>query len=135
MQFFIRYSWALAILVFSMAAPLAQNRLIIDVSKVNRPQSTSGAIHYQGTGSVRHSEQRTYEAAQDRRTVQAAEDRRDESKDGRGRAKQDARAEEQRAEGRRTTGAENRHEVQRADDRTYGTATDRYGSVRLDTIR
>ena len=25
----------------------------IDVSKVKRPQSTSGAVHYQGTGSVR----------------------------------------------------------------------------------
>ncbi len=119
MRFFIKCSWALAILVFSMAAPVAQNRLIIDVSKAKRPQSAAGGIHYQGTGSVRHSEQRTYEAAQDRRTVQAAEDRRD----------------GQRAQGRRTTGAESRREDQTAGDRTYGTASDRYGSVRLDTIR
>jgi len=118
-RFFIRCSWALAILVFSMAAPVAQNRLIIDVSKAKRPQSTSGAIHYQGTGSVRQSEQRTYEAAQDRRTAHAAEDRRG----------------EQRARERHTIGADNRHEGQRAEDRTEGTATDRYGSVRLDTIR
>ena len=106
-------------MMFSMAGPLAQNRLIIDVSKVNRPQIAAGGVHYQGTGSVRHSEQRTYEAAQDRRAAHAAEDRRD----------------EQRTQGRHTTDAEDRHEVQKAEDRTYGTASDRYGSVRLDTIR
>ena len=118
-RFLIRCSWALAILVFSMAAPVAQNRLIIDVSKAKRPQSTSGSVRYQGTGSVRHSEQRTYEAAQDRRAAHAAEDRRG----------------EQRSRERHTIGAEDRHEGQRAQDRTEGTATDRYGSVRLDTIR
>ena len=109
----------LAVLVLSAAAPLAQNRLVIDVSKVKRPQSTSVAVHHQGTGSVRHSEQRTYEAAQDRHSVQAAENRHA----------------EQQAQGRRTTGAESRQEVQRAEGRTYGKATDRHGSVRLDTIR
>ncbi len=118
-RLFIRCSWALTMLVLSMAAPLAQNRLVIDVSKAKRPQSTSGAIHYQGTGSVRQSELRTYEAAQDRRAAHAAEDRRN----------------EQQAEERRTTGAENRHEVERAGDRTHSEATDRYGSIRLDTIR
>jgi len=119
MRFSIKRLCALAVLVLSAAAPLAQNRLVIDVSKVKRPQSTSGAVHYQGTGSVRHSEQRTYEAAQDRHTVQAAENRK----------------EEQGAQARRTADAQSRKEVQRAEDRTYGKATDRHGSVRLDTIR
>lgn len=119
MRFSIKCLCALAVLVLSAAAPLAQNRLVIDVSKVQRPQSTSGAIHYQGTGSVRHSEQRTYEAAQDRHAVQAA----------------DNRNEGQGAQARRTASAQARHEVQRAQGRTYGHATDRHGSVRLDTIR
>ncbi len=119
MRFSFKRRCALAILVFSAAAPLAQNRLVIDVSKVKRPQSTSGAVHYQGTGSVRHSEQRTYEAAQDRHAVQAAENRN----------------EEQRAQARRTAGAQGRQEGQRAEGRTYGKATDRHGSVRLDTLR
>ena len=109
----------LAMLTFAMAAPLAQDRLIINVSKAKRPQSTSGTIHYQGTGSVRHSEQRTYEAAQDRHNVQAAENRR----------------EVQSAQDRRTAGAQDRQEVQSAEGRTYSKATDRHGSVRLDTIR
>jgi hypothetical protein len=119
MRFSFKRLCALAILVFSAAAPLAQNRLVIDVSKVKRPQSTSGAVHYQGTGSVRHSEQRTYEAAQDRHAVQAAENRN----------------EEQRAQARRTAGAQSRQEVQSAEGRTYSKATDRHGSVRLDTLR
>jgi hypothetical protein len=119
MRFSIKCLCALAGLVLSAAAPLAQNRLIIDVSKVKRPQSASGVVHYQGTGSVRHSEQRTYEAAQERRAVQAAGNRN----------------EEQGAQARRTASAQGRHEVQRAQDRTYGKATDRHGSVRLDTIR
>ena len=119
MRFSFKRLCALAILVFSAAAPLAQNRLVIDVSKVKRPQSTSGAVHYQGTGSVRHSEQRTYEAAQDRHAVQAAKNRN----------------EEQRAQARRTAGAQGRQEGQRAEGRTYGKATDRHGSVRLDTLR
>ena len=119
MRFSFKRLCALAILVFSAAAPLAQNRLVIDVSKVKRPQSTSGAVHYQGTGSVRHSKQRTYEAAQDRHAVQAAENRN----------------EEQRAQARRTAGAQGRQEGQRAEGRTYGKATDRHGSVRLDTLR
>ena len=119
MGFSFKRLCALAVLVLSAAAPLAQNRLVIDVSKVKRPQSTSGAVHYQGTGSVRHSEQRTYEAAQDRHAVQAAENRN----------------EEQRAQARRTAGAQGRQEGQRAEGRTYGKATDRHGSVRLDTLR
>ncbi len=119
MRFSIKHLCALAALGLLAAAPLAQNRLVIDVSKVKRSQSTSGAIHYQGTGSVRHSEPRTYQAAQNRHAVQAAGNRN----------------EEQGEQARRTAGAQNRHEVQRAQGRTYGKATDRHGSVRLDTIR
>ncbi len=119
MRFSVKHLCVLAGLVLSAAAPLAQNRLVIDVSKVKRPQSTSGAVHYQGTGSVRHSEQRTYEAAQDRHAVQAAENRN----------------EVQQAQARRTAGAQSRQEVQSAEGRTYSKATDRHGSVRLDTIR
>jgi hypothetical protein len=105
--------------VLALAAPLAQERLVINVGKTNRPQSNSNVIHYQGTGSVRHSEQRTYERAQDRHSIQVAE----------------SRTEGQFAEERRTTGAKDRTEVQSAQDRTYSKATDRHGSVRLDTIR
>ncbi len=119
MRFSIKCPCALAVLVLSVAAPLAQSRLVIDVSKVKRPQTTSGAVHYQGTGSVRHSEQRTYKAAQDRHAVQAAGNRN----------------EEQGAQARRTVSAQGREEVQRAEGRTYTKATDRHGSVRLDTIR
>ncbi len=118
MRFSIKCPCALAVLVLSVAAPLAQNRLVIDVSKVNRPQSRSGVIHYQGTGSVRHSERRSYEAAQGRHTVQA-----------------ENRNEEQQAQARRTATAQGRQEVQKAEARTYGKATDRHGSVHLDTIR
>jgi hypothetical protein len=119
MRFSIKHLCALAVLVLWAVAPLAQNRLVIDVSKVKRSKSTSSAIHYQGTGSVRHSEQRTYQAAQNRHEVQAA----------------DNRNEGQGAQARRTASAQSRHEVQRAQDRTYTKATDRHGSVRLDTIR
>lgn len=108
----------LASLVLASPAPLAQERLVINVGKTNRSQSGSNVIHYQGTGSVRHSEQRTYERAQDRHSIQAAENR----------------TAAQSAEGRRTTGAQDRTEVS-AQDRTYSKATDRHGSVRLDTIR
>jgi len=109
----------LAALVLASPAPLAQERLVINVGKTNRAQSSSNVIHYQGTGSVRHSEQRTYETAQDRHAIQAAE----------------SRTEGQFAKERRTTGAQDRTEVQSAQDRTYSKATDRHGSVRLDTIR
>ena len=108
----------LASLVLASPAPLAQERLVINVGKTNRSQSSSNVIHYQGTGSVRHSEQRTYERAQDRHSIQAAE----------------SRTAAQSAEGRRTTGAQDRTEVS-AQDRTYSKATGRHGSVRLDTIR
>ena len=109
----------LAALLLSAPASLAQERLVIDVGKAKRSRASSSAIHYQGTGSVRHSEQRTYESAQARHTVQAAENR----------------TEVQPAEERTTVDAQNRKEVQNAEDRTYGKATSRHGSVRLDTIR
>ena len=118
-QFPIKHGWALAVLVLVTAAPLAQQRLTIDVSKAKRPQSSETTIHYQGTGSVRHSEQRTYEKAQDRQSSQAAENRN----------------EIREAEERRTTSAQGRQEVQQAESRTYSRATDRHGSVHLDTIR
>lgn len=115
----MRCLWILAALSLAMVSTLAQDRLVIDVSKAKRSSSGSKAIHYEGTGSVRHSEQRTYEQAQNRHSVQAAE----------------GREEVQQAQGRRTRSAQGRQEVQRAEDRTYSKATDRHGSVRLDTIR
>jgi hypothetical protein len=118
-RFPIKCLFAVAGLALTVPAPLAQERLVIDVGKTKRPPSSSNTIHYQGTGSVRHSEQRTYEGAENRHTVQAAENR----------------TEVQAVEGRSIVGAENRREVQNADDRTYSKATDRYGSIRLDTVR
>jgi hypothetical protein len=118
-RFPIKRLFTLAALLLTASAPLAEQRLVIDVSKTKRPPTRSSAIHYQGTGSVRHSEQRTYEGAQARHGVQAAENR----------------SEVQQAEGRSTVGAQDRNEVQNAEDRTYGKATSRHGSVRLDTIR
>ena len=75
LQFSAKHCWLLAVLALVTAAPLAEERLIINVSKVKRSPSSSNTIHYQGTGSVRHSEQRTYEKAQSRHSVQAAESR------------------------------------------------------------
>ena len=118
-RFPIKCLFSLAALVLTTPAPLAQERLVINVGKAKRPTSSSSAIHYQGTGSVRHSEQRTYEAAQDRHSVQAAQNR----------------SGGQPAEGRTTVEAQGRSEVQNAEDRTYSKATDRHGSVRLDTVR
>jgi hypothetical protein len=118
-RFPVKCLFTLAALLLTVPAPFAQERLVIDVGKRKRPPASSGVIHYQGTGSVRHSEQRTYESAQTRHTVQAAENR----------------TEVQAAEGRTTVDAQARKEVQNAEDRTYGKATSRHGSVRLDTIR
>ncbi len=118
-QFSIKHGWALGVLMLVTVAALAQQRLVIDVSKAKRPQSSANSIHYQGTGSVRHSEQRTYEKAQDRQSSQAAENRN----------------EVREADERRSSSAQGRQEVQEAEDRTYSRATDRHGSVRLDSIR
>ena len=117
-RFPTKYLIAFAALVLTAAAPLAQERLVINVGKSNRSASSSNVVHYQGTGSVRHSEQRTYEAAQVRHEVQAAQDRR----------------EYKAPESRKTVDAKSRKEVQNAGDRRTGEASQR-GSVHLDTVR
>lgn len=119
MLIYPRRVWVMTALVVLAAAALAQDRLVIDVSKAKRTRSSSNAIHYQPTGSVRHSEQRSYQAAQQRQSVLAAQ----------------SRQEVQQAEDRRTGGAGTRREVQQAESRSYSRATDRHGSVRLDTVR
>ena len=119
MQVSVKRLWAFAVLVLVMMAPVAQERLVINVSEAKRSQSSASTIHYQPTGSVRHSEQRSFTAAQSRHSVRDAESRR----------------EVQQAKDRRTGGAASRREVQNAEGRTYSQATDRHGSVRLDTIR
>ena len=118
-RFPVRSLIALAVLTLTALAPHAQERLVIDVGKSKRSASSSNVAHYQGTGSVRHSDQRTYEAAQDRHSGQTAQNRSASPAD----------------QGRTIVGAEDRNEVQDAGDRTIGHATDRHGSVRLDTIR
>jgi len=118
-RFAIKRPIALAALLLTAAAPLAQERLVINVGQSKRPASSSHVIHYQGTGSVRHSEQRTYEAAQERRNIQEAHNR------------SEAQAGERRVSG----STEGRREVRNAGDRRTGGASDRHGSVRLDTVR
>ena len=102
--------WTVAVLMLATAAPLAQDRLTINVREAQRSSSPPNVVHYQGTGSVRHDEQRHSASAQGRRESQGAQDRR----------------ESQGAQNRRTGGA---------DSRRTGSASDRHGSVRLDTIR
>ena len=118
-RFSIKCLISLAALLLTAVAPLAEERLVINVGQSKRPASSSNVIHYQGTGSVRHSEQRTYEAAQDRQNVQAAQNR----------------SESQAGQRRNTGSAEGRNEVQNAGDRRTGEASDRHGSVHLDTVR
>ena len=118
-RFPIKHLISLVALLLTAVAPLAQERLVINVGQSKRPASSSDVIHYQGTGSVRHSEQRTYEAAQERRNVQDAQNR----------------SETQAGERRVTSASEGRREVQNAGDRRTGGASDRHGSVRLDTVR
>lgn len=107
---------ALALLAIA-AAPLAQDRLVIDVGKSKPGSSRHQVIDYGGTGSVRHSEQRASSSAQARRASQGAG---------------------QRAAGgagdRRTGGSQGRTSAG-AGERRAGGASDRHGSVRLDTIR
>ena len=118
-RFPIKRLFTLAALLLTASAPLAEQRLVIDVSKSKRSASSSNVVHYQGTGSVRHSDQRTYESAQDRHSVQATQNRAASLADER----------------RTIVGAEDRKEEQGAEDRTIGHATDRHGSVHLDTVR
>jgi hypothetical protein len=119
MQLSLRDTWALVALVLLTTVAMGQERLVIDVSKAQRTRSSSSAVHYQPTASVRHSEQRSYEAAQTRHSVRDAQSRR----------------EVQGAQTRRTADASGRREVQEAESRSFSGATDRHGSVRLDTIR
>ena len=119
MRFPPRRIWVFAALVTFAVGTLAQDRLIINVPKARQSRSNQQVIHYQPTGSVRHSEQRSYSAAQSRQSVRDAQSRR----------------EVQGAGDRRTRSAQTRREVQMAEGRTHGRATDRHGSVRLDTIR
>jgi len=118
-RFPVRSMIALAVMTLTAVAPHAQERLVIDVGKSKRSASSSNVVHYQGTGSVRHSDQRTYESAQERHSVQATQNRSASTAD----------------EGRTIVGAEDRKEEQGAEDRTIGHATDRHGSVHLDTVR
>lgn len=118
MRFSIMVSWVSTTLVLAMAAPLAQDRLIINVGKSSSPQSSSRVIHYQGTGSVRHNEERAYASAQSRQSNQAAKSR-----------------SEGRSADRRTTTTAKSRQFRKAQERTTGQATKRHGSVRLDTIR
>ena len=54
-RFPVKYMIALAVLALTAVAPHAQERLVIDVGKSKRSASSSNVVHYQGTGSVRHS--------------------------------------------------------------------------------
>ena len=119
MWFSLTRVWVLVALVAFVAAATAEERLVINVSKARQSRSNQQVIHYQPTGSVRHSEQRSYSAAQSRHSVRDAQ----------------SRSAVQGGGERRTRGAQSRHEVQRAEGRTHSRATDRHGSVRLDTVR
>lgn len=108
-----------SILAAVAATVFAQNRLVIDVSKSNPPPSNQDVIFYGGTGSVRNSDERSYQAAQERRSTATAQ----------------SREEGSAAEARRVGGAESRRSTSGAGERRSGEATARHGSVRLDTIR
>jgi predicted transcriptional regulator len=111
--------WACAGLALATTAAVAEQRLIIDMGAVKPPPPSSKVIHYQGTGSVRYSEQRSYQSAQERQSVRAAEERTEISP----------------AQYRTTISAGDRRVVKDAQGRTYSEASARHGSVRLDTIR
>ena len=115
----INFLWVCAGLALATTPVVAEQRLIIDMSTVKPPPSSSQVIHYQGTGSVRHSEQRSYQSAQERESIRAAEERTEFSP----------------AQYRTTVSAGDRRVAKDAQDRTYSDASVRHGSVRLDTIR
>ena len=115
----INFLWACAGFSLATATAVAEQRLIIDMGAVKPPPSSSQVIHYQGAGSVRHSEQRSYQSAQQRQSIRAAEERTEISP----------------AQYRTTAGAGDRRVVTDAQGRTYSEASARHGSVRLDTIR
>jgi hypothetical protein len=107
------------VMVLAMSAPFAQQRLVIDVSKASNPPPKSNVIHYQGTGSIRNSDERSYKSAQARNSTQAAA----------------SRVEAAPAVSRTTISTADERTAKGAQERTTGQATDRHGSVRLDTIR
>jgi len=112
-------SWALVVMILAMTAPLAQQRLVIDVSKASSPPPKSNVIHYQGAGSIRNSDERSYKSAQARNSTQAAA----------------SRVEAEPAVSRTTTSTADERTTREAQERTTGQATDRHGSVHLDSIR
>lgn len=114
----VKSLWAGAALMLATAAPLAEDRIVIDLSQAKRGSSGGAPIHYQGTGSVRHSDDRSYTSAQTRQSIEAAQERN---------AAPGARARRTRESTSRVTAD--------ADERRHSGATDRYGSVRLDTVR
>lgn len=114
----IKYLSIVAALVLATAAALAQDRLVINVSNAKRSSPGRDVIHYQGTGSVRHSEQRSYASAQSRHSSQGGQ----------------VRTESQGADTRRTRESRERRTTA-AGTRSHSGASDRHGSVRLDTIR
>ena len=117
----INTSWALAGLALATTVAVAEQRLVIDMGAVKSPPSSTQPqiIHYQGTGSVRYSGQRSYQSAQARQSVQVAEERTEISP----------------AKDRTTAGASERRTVDDAQSRTHSEASTRHGSVRLDTVR
>jgi len=114
----VKSLWIAALLILATAAPVAQDRLVINVREAQRSSPSSNVVHYQGTGSVRHDEQRSSAGAQSRRSSQGAQER-DES---------------QGADARRTRESKGRT-TESAGTRSYSGASDRHGSVRLDTLR
>lgn len=116
---FINSLWVFAGLVLATASTPAQGRLVIDMGASLPPQPSSKVIHYGGTGSVRHSEQRSYQNAQSRHSVRAASSRTGSAP----------------AQSRTTVRAGDRNVVADAQSRSHSEASVRHGSVRLDTIR
>ena len=113
----VKRFWTPAALLLAAAAPLAQDRLVINVREAQSATPSKKVIHYEGTGSVRLSEERSYTSAQSRQSTQEAASRREAAE----------------AQERRTAGSQTRTAAD-AGVRTHRDATER-GSVRLDTIR
>lgn len=111
--------WVAAALIPLAVTSVAQDRLVIDVSKAKPPETSSKVIHYGGSASVHNSEERSYKQAEARRSTSAA----------------GSRSSSNSAGERRTRDAESRQAGQASQRTTSTKSTIRYGSVRLDTIR
>ena len=111
--------WVAAALLPLAATTVAQDRLVIDVSKAVPPETGSKVIHYQGSSSVHNSDERSYKQAEARRSAYAAE----------------SRSSAEPAGERLTRDAESRQTAEASQRSTSTKSTIRYGSVRLDTIR